>query len=97
MLRFRIGVKLMGIGARLCLDSDVNRDLFKDAINRNTTASSYADSGDHIKGVVNPMCEYDTESVINVLSLELLVNDDFAFRGIKTSKKVKHYKEDWSV
>ena len=97
MLRFKFGVKLMGIGARLCLDSDINRDLFKDAINRNTAVGSYVDSGDHVKGMVSPMCEYDTQSVINVLSLELLFNDDVAFCGIKTSKKAGYYKEDWSV
>ncbi len=60
----------------MSLGSDINRDLFKDAINRNTTIGSHVDSGGHIRGEINPMCEYDTQSVINVLRLELLINDD---------------------
>tara|TARA_R110000851_G_scaffold54908_1_gene129242 strand:- start:44 stop:337 length:294 start_codon:yes stop_codon:yes gene_type:complete len=97
MLRFKLGVKLMSLGARLCLSSDFNRDLFKDAINRNTTVGSHVDSGDHIRGTVSPMCEYDTQSVINVLCMELMINDDVAFGKIKTSKRIEYYKEEWSA
>jgi hypothetical protein len=95
MLRFNLGVKLMSIGARLCFNSDDSRDLFKDAINRNTTVGSHVDSGDHIRGSLGPMCEYDTQSVINVLTLKLLSEDDVAFSGVKTSEKVEYYKDKW--
>ena len=96
MLRFNLGVKLMSIGARLCFNSDGNRDLFKDAINRNTTVGSHVDSGDHIRGSLSPMCEYDTQSVINVLTLKLLTEDDVAFSSVKTSERVEYYKDKWT-
>lgn len=85
----------MSLGAKLCLDSGESRDLFKDAINRNTTAGSHIDSGDHLRSSIDPMCEYDTKSVINVLSQELLTKDDVAFSGVKTSKRIEYFKEEW--
>lgn len=95
MNKFNLGVKLMSLGAKLCLNSAEDKERFKDAINRNTTCGSHIDSGDHLRGVVSPMCDYDTQSVINTLKHELLIDDDIAFSGCKTSKKETYYKESW--
>lgn len=86
----------MSWGAKLCLNSDEDKEKFKDAINRNTTCGSHIDSGDHLRGAISPMCEYDTQSVINTLKHELLINNDIAFSGEKTSKRIEYYKEEWN-
>lgn len=93
--RYDLGVKLMSWGAKLCLNSFEDKEKFKQAINRNTTIGSYADSGDHLRGVINPMCDYDTDSVINVLKQELLIEKQLAFNGVNTSEKETYYKESW--
>lgn len=85
----------MSLGAKLCLNSTEDKEKFKQAINRNTTIGSYADSGDYLRGAINPMCDYDTDSVINVLKRELLVEKQLAFNGVDTSKKETYYKEVW--
>lgn len=86
----------MSYGAKLCLNSVEDKEKFKDAINRNTTLGSHIESGDHLRGVISPMCDYDTQSVINTLKHELLVNGDVDFSGENTSKKIKYYKEEWT-
>ena len=86
----------MSWGAKLCLNSAEDKERFKDAINRNTTCGSHIESGDHLRSAINPMCEYDTQSVINTLKHELLINHDVAFSGEKTSKKIEYYKEEWT-
>lgn len=93
--RYDLGVKLMSWGAKLCLNSFEDKEKFKQAINRNTTIGSYADSGDHLRGIINPMCDYDTDSVINVLKQELLIEKQLAFNGVNTSEKETYYKESW--
>lgn len=93
--RCALGVKLMSWGAKLCLNSFEDKEKFKQAINRNTTIGSYADSGDHLRGIINPMCDYDTDSVINVLKQELLIEKQLAFNGANTSEKETYYKEVW--
>ena len=92
---FNLGVKLMGLGAKLCLNSDEDKERFKQSINRNTTIGSLADSGDHLRGSIQPMNDYDTQSVINVLKQELLIKDQLTFNGADTSKKETYYKEVW--
>lgn len=94
-IKYLIGVKLLKLGSNLCFNSDSEKETLKDAINRNTTIGSYIESGDHIRGSVKPMCDYDTKSVINVLNNELLIKDDIAFCGEKTSEKVAWYDERW--
>lgn len=94
--KYKLGVKLMGLGAKLCLNSDEDKEKFKDAINVNTTIGSYADSGDYLRGAINPMNDYDTQSVINVLKQNLLIEKQLAFNGCKVSKKEAYYKEVWS-
>lgn len=93
--RYDLGVKLMSWGAKLCLNSFEDKGKFKQAINRNTTIGSYADSGDHLRGIINPMCDYDTDSVINVLKQELLIEKQLAFNDANTSEKETYYKEVW--
>ena len=94
-IKIAIGVKLMGLGARMCLNSPENKEKFKHSINRNTTLGSIADSGDHLRGEINPMCDYDTQSVINVLKFELLTENQAGFNGVDTSVKETYYKELW--
>ena len=90
-----LGVKLMSLGASLCLNSAEDKEKFKQSINRNTTIGSFADSGDHLRGEINPMCDYDTDSVINVLKQELLIKEQLAFNNTDTSVKETYYKELW--
>lgn len=85
----------MSLGARLCLNSDEDKESFKNAINRNTTVGSFIDSGDHLRDEIKPMCDYDTQSVINVLSQELLIKKDVAFSDTVTTDKKEYYKEVW--
>lgn len=85
----------MSWGAKMCLNSEKGKELFKDAINRNTACGSHFDSGDYLRGEINPMCDYDTQSVVNVLKNELLINPDAAFSGIKTSEKKTYYRDSW--
>ena len=94
-IKTAIGVKLMSLGAKLCLNSPDAKEKFKQSINRNTTLGSIADSGDHLRGEINPMCDYDTQSVINVLKLELLNENQSGFNGVDTSAKETCYKEIW--
>jgi len=93
--KYNLGVKLMSWGAKLCLNSDEDKEKLKQAINRNTTIGSYADSGDYLRGHINPMCDYDTDSVVNVLKQELLIEKQLAFNGVDTSEKETYYKESW--
>lgn len=93
--RYALGVKLMSFGASLCLNSAEDKEKFKQAINRNTTIGSFADSGDHLRGEINPMCDYDTDSVINVLKQELLIKEQLAFNNTDTSVKEAYYREVW--
>lgn len=94
-IKFKFGVKLMSWGSKLVFSSDENRDKFKDAINRNTLLGSFADSGGHLAGCIQPMCEYDTQSVINVLNQQLMFKTAVAFDDIVTTEKEEYYKENW--
>lgn len=85
----------MSWGAKLCLNSGEDKEKFKNSININTTVGSYADSGDYLRGEIQPMNDYDTQSVINVLKQELLIEDQLAFNGCKVSEKKSYYKEAW--
>lgn len=85
----------MSLGAKLCLNSAEDKERFKQAINRNTTIGSLADSGDYLRGLIQPMNDYDTQSVINVLKQELLIKDQLASNDVDTSKKETYYKEVW--
>lgn len=93
--KYNLGVKLMSWGAKLCLNSAEDKEKLKQAINRNTTIGSLADSGDYLRVFINPMCEYDTDSVVNVLKQELLIEKQLAFNGVDTSEKETYYKESW--
>ena len=94
--KYKLGVKLMSLGAKICFNSDEDKERFKDAININTTIGSYADSGDYLRGGINPMNDYDTQSVINVLKQNLLIEKQLAFNDSKVTKKETYYKEVWS-
>lgn len=85
----------MSWGANLCLNSEAEKERFKTKINNNTTTGSICGSGDALRHHVKPMCDYDTDSVINVLKQELLVSGDIWKDDHKTSKKVEYYKEEW--
>lgn len=67
----KLGIELMAIGADLYFttDNDLghNNHKLKDAINRDTLLGSFADSCGYIHSNMEPMCQYDTQSVINVL------------------------------
>jgi hypothetical protein len=94
-LKYKLGVKLMSLGAKMCLNSDEDKEKFKDAININTTIGSYADSGDHLRGAISPMNDYDTQSVVNVLKQNLLIEKQLAFNGCKVTDKSSYYSEKW--
>lgn len=85
----------MSLGAKLCLNSNEDKQAFKDAINRNTVVGAYADSGGYLLSTLTPATDYDTQSVINVLKQELLIEKDLAFNGGSPTKKEAYYKEHW--
>lgn len=91
-IKSRLGAALIKLGAKLYFDSEKKRDLFKNDINRQTTIGSYADSGDHLRGSIEPMNDYDTQSVILSLKYGTFTNDS----NIKFSKKEMYYKDVWS-
>lgn len=93
--RFSLGVKLMSFGAKLCLNSETDKQALKDAININTVIGAYADSGGHLLSSLTPITEYDTQSVINVLKQELLIKKDLAFNSYSPTTKEAYYKENW--
>lgn len=93
--RFKLGIKLLKWGSLLVFKDQYSKDLLKDAVNRNTLIGSIVESGNHIAGEVQPMCEYDTQSVVNVLNQELLVRKDIAFVDMSPTDKVAYYKEKW--
>ena len=93
--KFKIGVKLLKWGSLLVFKDKQSKDLLKDAVNRNTLIGSIVESGNHIAGEVQPLCEYDTQSIVNVLKQELLVKKDLAFVGMSPTDKMSCYKEKW--
>ena len=85
----------MSLGALLCLNSNEDKERFKNAINGNTTLGSHVESVDHLRAHIQPMCDYDTQSVINVLKQELIISDCNQIKN--SSKKLEYYKEEWSA
>lgn len=89
-LKSRFGAALIELGANLYFKDDEQTQKLKRAINENTTIGSYAESGDHIRGHVKPMCDYDTQSVVNVLR-----QGKFCENASETSKREAWYSESW--
>lgn len=91
-IKSRLGAALIKLGANLYFDSNFKRDLLKHDINTQTTIGSFADSGDHIRGSVEPMNDYDTQSVIISLKYGTFIN------GIdsKFSKRESYYRDVWT-
>ena len=86
------GAALIKLGAKLYFDGCNSKlENLKDAINTETTIGSYADSGDHIRSFVQPMCEYDTQSVICVLKFGSFAESV----NVKYSERVRYYKDTW--
>ena len=90
-LRHLIGVKLLKLGSRLLFDSESQKEKFKHSINHDSYIGAMAGSGGHILGEVKPMCEFDTDSVINVLKHEMMLGAE-----INVTKQEFYYKENWS-
>lgn len=89
-LKSRLGAALIKLGANLYFKDDEQTQKLKRAINENTTIGSYAQSGDHIRGHVKPMCDYDTESVVYALR-----QGRFCENTSETSKRENWYSETW--
>lgn len=86
------GAALIKLGAKLYFDGDDRKiENLKDAINTQTMIGSYADSGDHLRSFIQPMCEYDTQSVICALKFGGFTE----FRDVKCSERVEYYKDLW--
>lgn len=85
-------------GAKLCLNTEEEKHRFKIKINNNTKTGSVCESGDHLRGHIQPMCDYDTQSVINVLKNEILINNDADVwgEGHESSKRIQYYHEEWN-
>lgn len=90
-LKSRFGAALIQLGAKLYFDSENKREIFKNDINTQTTIGSYADSGDHIRGSIQPMNDYDTQSVIISLKYGTFKNDI----DTKLSIKETYHKDVW--
>lgn len=91
MMRHRLGWWLIRAGAKLALRNDAERDQFKDRINAETWQGAQIETGGHILSEINPMCEYDTQSVIIVLRRGLDVG---ALDPM--TKKLAYYREKWT-
>lgn len=86
------GAALIKLGAKLYFDSDNSKlENLKDAINTQTTIGSYTDSGDHLRSSIQPMCEYDTQSVICALKFGGFTEAP----DVKFSERVEYYKDQW--
>lgn len=90
-LKYRLGVLLLSIGARLALSNENKKEKLKDAINLNTFLGGHAESGGHILHDIRPMCDYDTQSVVNVLINKSLLSEE----NDKVSVKKYYYSEHW--
>lgn len=90
MLRRKLGWLLMRVGAKLAFVNDMDSQLFKGAINVNTWVGAQSESGGHLLGSIQPMCDYDTQSVINVLKLPKSNEAQPA-----ASEKDTYYSESW--
>lgn len=92
----KLGIELMAIGADLYFttDNDLghNNHKLKDAINRDTLLGSFADSCGYIHSNMEPMCQYDTQSVINVLRRRHLTK--YSQHNSPTDMEA-YYKEVW--
>lgn len=80
-------------GAKLFFVDDAAKELFKHLVNVETIIGSYADSGGYIHGMMTPLCEYDTQSVVNVLRNGLPAQDK-PFTATPTVRK-EYYQETW--
>jgi hypothetical protein len=60
-------------------------------VNADTWVGAMSESGGHLLGDVQPMNEYDTQSVINVLK-----HGNLGARVDSLSKKIQCYKEEWN-
>ncbi len=89
-LKQRLGIKLLSFGAKLYFQSESDKRQFKTSINLETTVGCITSSGGHIRGYVQPMCDFDTQSVINVLVHRKLLNV-----SEETSEKIEYYSEKW--
>ena len=87
------GIELMAKGAKLFFASESERDELKEAINHETYLGSMSESGGHIHGGMNPMNEFDTQSVINVLRHSMLAKE----KPKPVSEQFTYFKEKWLV
>ena len=92
MSKRSLGIKLLSIGAKLVFSSDDDRDKLKHTINADTWIGAMSESGGHLLADVQPMNEYDTQSVINVLKHSKLDAEVDS-----SSKKIQYYKEEWKL
>jgi len=86
-----LGWLLIRWGAKLAFKSDDDMRNLKHHVNLNTWIGSQSDSGGHTLSKINPMCDYDTQSVINVLRIP---QDDNSIKNT-LSKKIEYYEEKW--
>jgi len=91
MIKRKLGVFLLKVGAKLTFDSESQKQKLKDCINSHTQLYSHIESGGHIHGYVKPMCDYDTQSVVNVLTQGLMLEDQEA-----PTTKEYYYSEKWN-
>lgn len=91
-LKQRAGLQLMREGASLFFIDDESKEVFKRKINADTWVGSMAGSGGHIHSSMEPMSDFDTQSVINVLIHweGNLIDGNSPLTEFKT-----YYKEKW--
>lgn len=83
------GLWMLRVGANLSFKTKEEKEEFKNRINSDTWFGSFIYTGNHLCGSVQPMNEFDTQSVINVLS-QKTPNYEMI-----TSEKEEYYKENW--
>lgn len=89
-MKRHLGITLMRWGAKLFFTEDASVRRFKTCVNAETYVNGYAETGGHILADVKPMCDYNTQSIINVLTHGYLEIPPKSY-----SKKEFYYRENW--
>lgn len=88
----KIGWWLMGTGARFINTSDENVKEFKCRINHETAMISTIYTGDHLRDVLNPICDIEAEAILIALQRK---NRDYDKLSHQWTESINYYQERW--
>jgi len=87
--KYKLGKWLLRKGATLYFVTEEDREELKNRINSDTWFGSFIETGNHLVYHMQPMNDYDTQSVINVLK-----HIEPNYNRI-TSEREEYYKDVW--